>query len=189
MSEIENLAAEVERLASRSYQRGLGAGFSDTPKVRNQLRLKAERGWLRGYVLYLGGKPCAFWIGDINRGTFGSDYLGYDPDFAKHSPGMYLIMRVIEGFCDGHREGVTTVDFGPGHAQYKEVLSNREWREASVYIFAPTLKGISLNLVRGAMGGMDQIAKKALARTNLLRKIKKAWRNHATPKQSVHVDA
>jgi len=185
VSEIESLAAEAERLASRSYQRGLGVGFFDTPSARNHLRLKAERGWLRGYVLYLGGRPCAFWIGDINQGTFGSDYLAFDATFGKYSPGMYLITRVIEGFCEGHREGVTAVDFGPGYAQYKEVLSNHEWRETSVYIFASTLRGISLNLVRTLIGRMDRTVKKALARTNLLQKIKKAWRANARPEAVV----
>jgi Acetyltransferase (GNAT) domain len=179
-SEIEELAADAEHLASRSYQRGLRVGFFDSPATREHLRLKAERGWLRGYVLYLGGKPSAFWIGDVNQSTFGSDYLAYDPTFGKYSPGMYLIMKVIEGFCGGHREGVTAVDFGPGHAQYKEILSTEEWLETSVYIFAPTLKGTSLNLVRTFIGGIDQTLKKALARTKLLRKIKKAWRAHAT---------
>lgn len=181
ISEIENLAAEVERLASKSYQRGLGVGFFDTPAARNHLRLKAERGWLRGYVLYLGGKPCAFWIGDINQGTFGSDYLAFDAAFGKYSPGMFLITKVIEGFCDGHQDGVTAVDFGPGHAQYKEVLSTHEWRETSIYIFAPTLRGISLNLARTSISGVDQVLKKALARTKLLQKIKKAWRANARP--------
>ncbi len=153
-------------------------GFFDCPHTREQLRLKAEKGWLRGYVLYLAERPCAFWIGDINGSTFGSDYIGYDAEFASESPGMYLVMRVIEGFCDGHREGVTEVDFGTGHAQYKQVLSNQQWCETSVYIFAPTLKGISLNLVRSVVGGMDQAIKNVLARTNLLQKVKKAWRDH-----------
>ena len=70
----------------------------------------------------------------LTETTFGSDYVGYDAEFGKYSPGMYLVMKVVEGFCDGHREGVTEVDFGTGHAQYKQVLSNQEWRETSVYI-------------------------------------------------------
>jgi Acetyltransferase (GNAT) domain len=189
VAEIENLVADVGRIASRSYQRGLGVGFFDCPHTREQLRLKAEKGWLHGYVLYLAERPCAFWIGDVNGNTFGSDYVGYDPEFANHSPGMYLVMRVIEGFCDGHREGVTGVDFGPGHAQYKQVLSNQEWWETCVYIFAPTVKGISLNLARTLIVGIDQMTKKALARTNLLQKAKRAWRNHAAPKEVVRTDA
>jgi hypothetical protein len=181
LSEIDELAVEAERLASMSYQRGLGAGFFDTPAARAHLRLKATRGWLRGYVLLLGGKPCAFWIGDVNRETFGSDYLGYDPSFAKYSPGMYLIVKVLEGFCDGHRDGVAAIDFGPGPAQYKEVLSTEVWREMSVYIFAPTAKGFALNFVRTLIGGVDRTLKKTLARVKLLQKVKKAWRARVTP--------
>lgn len=189
VAEIENLVADVERVASRSYQRGLGVGFFDYPHTRDQLRFKAEKGCLRGYVLYLAERPCAFWLGDINGNTFVSDYIGYDPEFASHSPGMYLVMRVIEGFCDGHREGVTRVDFNLGHAQYKQVMSNQEWCETCVYIFAPTFKGISLNLVRTVIVGTDQMIKEALVRTNLLQKVKKAWRKHARPKEPVQADA
>lgn len=183
--EIDELAGIAEHLASKSYQRGIGAGFFDTPLTRAQLKLKAERGWLRGYVLNLGGKPVAFWIGDVNDGTFGSDYLGYDPGFAKHSPGMYLIMKVVEGFCDGHRDGVRAIDFGPGPAQYKEVLSTEGWQEVSVYIFAATLKGLTLNFARTLTSGVDQTLKKALARTKLLQKVKKSLRARATPEAVV----
>lgn len=180
--EIEELAEVAEQLASKSYQRGIGAGFFDTPLARAQLRLKAQRGWLRGYILYLAGKPGAFWVGDVNDGTFGSDYLGYDPAFAKHSPGMYLIMKVVEGFCDGHREGVRAIDFGPGPAQYKEILSTESWQEMSVFMFAATFKGCKLNFVRTLTSGADQALKRTLIRAKLLQKMKKAWRAHATPR-------
>jgi hypothetical protein len=188
-SELDDMIQDVEKIARKSYQRGMGVGFVDTPATRNDLRLKAERGRLRGYLLYLRGEPCAFWIGEINRGTFDSDSLAYDAAFGMYSPGMFLILKVMEGFCDGHREGVTRVDFNMGHAQYKQVLANQEWYETSVYIFAPTLKGISLNLVRSVIVGIDLIVKKALARTNLLQKVKKAWRNRARPKGPVRADA
>lgn len=180
-SEIEEMTRDVEEVAKKSYQRGLGIGFADTPETRQHLLLKAERGWLRGYVLYLAGKPAAFWTGDVNEGTFGSDHLGYDPAFAKYSPGMCLILRAIESFFDGSEEGISAIDFATGTAQYKEVLSTEVSREISVYIFAPSVKGFILNLVRTVVGGLDSTAKKALARGNLLQKIKKAWRTRATP--------
>jgi hypothetical protein len=180
-SEIGEMIQHVEEIAKKTYQRGLGIGFVDKPETRQHLLLKAERGWLRGYVLYIVGKPSAFWIGDVNETTFGSDYLGYDPAFAKYSPGMYLIMRVIEGFCDGRREGISAIDFATGAAQYKEILSTEAWREMSVYIFAPTLKGLALNFVRTLIGGVDRTLKKTLARAKLLQKVKKAWRSHSVP--------
>jgi hypothetical protein len=183
VADLGKMIQEVEQVAKKSYQRGLGVGFRDTPETREGLRLKAEKGWLRGYVLYFGDRPSAFWLGDVNEGTFGSDCIGYDAEFASHSPGMYLVMKVIEGFCDGNRDGVTGIDFGPGKAQYKEVLSNQTWRETSMYIFAPSLKGVSLNVVRSTIEGLDQGIKKVLAQTNLLQKIKKRWRNHIRLKE------
>ncbi len=187
VAEVGDLIKDVGSVASKSYQRGLGVGFFDSAHTREQLRLKAEKGWLEGYVLYLAARPCAFVIGDINGNTFGTDYVGYDPEFASHSPGMYLVMRVIEGFCGGHR--VSEVDFGTGHAQYKQVLSNQEWCETSVYIFAPTFKGVGINLVRSVVVGTDQLLKKTLSRTNLLQKVKKAWRGHAKLKEPAQADA
>jgi hypothetical protein len=184
VAELQTMFQDVERVARGSYQRGLGVGFVDTPGMRQGLGRMAEKGWLRAYVLYLGERPCAFWIGDVNRGTFGSDYIGFDTEFAKYSPGMFLITKVIEDFCDGNREGVTGIDFGPGNAQYKEVLSNQSWQETCVYIFAPSFKGIGLNFLRSSIGGVELTLKKALERTNLLQKIKKYWRARATPKEA-----
>ena len=187
LAEVDAMIQDLEQVARKSYQRGLGVGFSDSPASRELLRLKAERGWLRGYVLYLKGRPAAFWIGDVNAGTFGSDYLAYDPEVGKYSPGMFLMYKVIEGFCEGNEERVSSVDFATGHAQYKQLLSNQEWREKSSYIFAPTLKGITLNLARSFIVGTDQMAKKFLASTSLLQKIKRGWRAKASAKQIAEV--
>jgi hypothetical protein len=178
-AELETLMQDVEEVARKSYQRGLGVGFSDTPKIREQFRLKAERGWLRAYVLYIADRPCSFWIGDVNQGAFGSDYLAYDAEFEKYSPGMCLILKVIEGFCNETPQGITEIDFATGYAQYKEVLSNRKWEEEDVHIFAPTIKGASLNLVRSFFAMIDQTGKKFLASMNLLQKLKKRWRARA----------
>jgi Acetyltransferase (GNAT) domain len=183
-TELEKMIQDVEEVAKRSYQRGLGVGFIGGPKTLELLRFKAERGWLRAYILYLADRPCAFWIGDINENTFGSDCLAYDGEYAKYSPGMFLILKVIEGFCDGNRDGITAVDFGTGHAQYKEVLSSQEWHERSIYVFGPTLKGVGLNLTRTLIDGPDQAIKRALAHTNLLQIIKKHWRAHVTVKEA-----
>lgn len=182
LGEIDEMIQDVEHVARNCYQRGLGVGFFDTPALRSQWRLKAERRWLRGYVLYLMGRPSAFWVGDLNEGTFGSDYLAYDAEFGKYSPGMFLIYKAIEDLCMGNSERVSAIDFAPGHAQYKQVLSNQKWSETSVYIFAPRIKAICLNLIRTLVGGTDQAVKSLLVRTNLLQRVKKAWRAHARSK-------
>jgi hypothetical protein len=185
--EVEVLAQEAEAIVSKSYQRGLGVGFANTPDIREQLNARAEKGWLLAYVLYLQGQPCAFWIGDLNQGGIRSEYTAYDGDFAKHSPGLYLMSKVIEGFCSDPGRPVHEIDFAMGYAQYKETLANCNWREASVYIYAPTFAGLKLNLMRTLSGGIDKSLKSILQRAGLLGTIKKRWRDRA--RRSVQTDS
>jgi hypothetical protein len=189
VGQLDCLIQDVEQIAAKSYQRGLGVGFVDNAAIRDSLRLHAERGVLRAYVLYVAGKPCAFQIGDINGDRFGGNFTGYDEALGKYSPGMYLMVKVVEAFCDDGAGGVRAVDFGPGYAWYKQAICNEEWTETAMYIFAPTAKGLGLNVLRTVMGVADRTIKGVLERTNLLQKIKKAWRNRARPKEALRASA
>jgi Acetyltransferase (GNAT) domain len=189
VAETEKLVHDAEFVVKKSYQRGLGVGFADSPEMRDHMRMKAEKGWLRGYVLYLSDQPSAFWIGDLNQKSFRSDYLAFDDKFSKYSPGIYLILKVIEGFCGDDGDSITEVDFATGYAQYKEVLSNQKWSEASVYIFASSFNGIKLQIIRSFTGCFEKLAKNLLARTGLLQKIKKNWRTHAKRKQTAETQS
>lgn len=180
-SEIERMSAVVEQVAAKSYQRGIGVGFFNNEQERRRLELLASKDGLRGYVIYIDETPAAFWIGDKNNSVFGSDCLGFDPAFGKYSPGMYLMMKVMEGFCAGE-DDVTEIDFATGHADYKEALSNRVWRETDVYLFSTSLKGVWLNLLKTSAIGADQTLKWMLERTGLLKQIKKRWRRRLAKK-------
>ncbi len=70
LDRLQQMTADTERVAATTYQRGLGVGFSDTEIIRELLGLEATKGWLRGYILYLGEQPCAFWIGRVYNGVF-----------------------------------------------------------------------------------------------------------------------
>ncbi len=175
--EVRNLIEDVEQVARSSYQRGLGVGFIDSAEMRDRLELKAQMGWLRSYVLYLRDRPAAFLVGDVNRSTFGVDYTGYDPEFTAYSPGTYLILKIIEDLA--RSGGISAFDFGPGDAEYKRVLSDHRWAEGAAYIFARSLKGMQLKSLRLLTGTIDYAARKILGRAQLLRRIKKSWRNHA----------
>ena len=179
-ADVDRLFRDVEEVAKKTYQRGLGVGFADTPNLRQLFLLDAERGRLYAYVLYLAGKPCAFWIGTLYGCKFHSGYMGYDPAFRRYSLGTYLLIRVIEAFYgkeQAHR--VSEIDFGLGDAQYKEMLGNRSWQEANIYVFAPTLKGVGLNAYRSPAILLDRCVRKALERTQLLQRVKRTWRRRA----------
>jgi CelD/BcsL family acetyltransferase involved in cellulose biosynthesis len=176
-SELDRMIRDVERVAQKTYQRGLGVGFSDSRDMRERLYLKLRKGWLRTYVLYVADKPRAFWSGTLYHGEFHGDVVGYDPEYSAYSPGMYLMIRAIEGFCNRNGdEKVSVVDFGLGDAQYKEELCNSRWQDATVYLFAPTLRGLALNAVRTPIILLDRIGRKVLERAKLLQRVKKMWR-------------
>jgi CelD/BcsL family acetyltransferase involved in cellulose biosynthesis len=176
-AELERALKDVEEIARKTYQRELGFGFEGTQQMRDLLEFFAQKGWLRIYILYLGESPAAFSVGSVSDGVYCCDFLGYDPRFGKYSPGTFLLTRMLEDFCDA---GVTKVDFGAGGGAYKERFGNLRLMEASVSIFAPTLKGFALNAIRTLTGTVDQLAKKTLEKTDLLPKIKRLWRNRAT---------
>lgn len=177
---LDRMFADVEMVAKKTYQRGLGVGFINNPEMRERMWQSAENGWLRAYVLYVGANPSAFWIGSVFDSTFYSSYMGYDPAYTQYSPGMYLIMKVLEQFCGGDEvQRLQAVDFGLGDAQYKQVLGDVSWQETSTYVFAPTVRGYALNLLRAPIALLNLFAKKALEGTNVLMKVKRSWRRHA----------
>jgi len=177
-AELDQMMRDLEAVASGTYQRGLGVGFVNNADMRERLDMEARKGWLRAFVLYVADKPSAFWVGTVYQGTFFSNFLGYSSQHAKYSPGMFLVMKAIEGLAasqDGQR--VHTVDFGLGDARYKATLADKEWQESTMYMFAPTPRGVGVNLfLRTPAAALNHIAEGALKKTGFLPKIKKLWR-------------
>jgi CelD/BcsL family acetyltransferase involved in cellulose biosynthesis len=180
-TELDRMFAEVERVAQKTYQRGLGVGFADNAEMRQRMHFEAEKGWLRVFALYVKEQLCAFWIGTQYGEVFHSNFMGYDAEYGKYSPGMFLVVRVIEDFCS-QNQNVRQIDFGLGDAQYKEVLGNQEWQEASVHIFGPSLRGCGLNALQVPVMLLDRAARKVLQETKLLARIKKFWRERLRPR-------
>ena len=177
-ADFDDMMRDIERVAAKTYQRGLGVGFDTSAAMQERLHLEIAKGWLRAFVLYIDEKPCAFWIGKLYQNSFCSDSMGYDPAYSKHSPGIYLIMQVVEYFCGEHSEDrAQQIDFGFGDAQYKTVLADQEWQESSLYIFARSWKGIGINLLRMPTAWLNHQAQELLNKTSLLAKVKRLWRD------------
>jgi hypothetical protein len=179
IDQIDQFCRDAEKIAEKTYQRGLGAGFIDNDENRRRLDLSAHRGWLRAYILYVEEKPCAFWIGTLYKETLHLNCTGYDQNFRKHEPGMIVFMEMIRELC---REGVSEIDFGFGDAFYKERFGNDKWEEANVYIYPRTIKGIALNSAKTSTTLISLLADKIINNLNLRNRLKKMWRNTFIPK-------
>jgi CelD/BcsL family acetyltransferase involved in cellulose biosynthesis len=177
-SALQRLMEHAESIAEKSYQRGLGVGFANTPEMRKRLELEAQKKWLRAYILYLNDQPCSFWICSYYNGTLYSDFMGFDPEYGKYEPGMYLVINVIEEICrENQTQKAARIDFGIGDSEWKSILGNQSWREEMVCIFAPTATAVGINSLQILVAAIDRAGRATLRRTNLLPRVKRAWRS------------
>ena len=174
--EIDSLIRDIEAISENCYQRSLGVGF--TPAEVPRLRLEAQNSSLRAYVLYLADQPCAFITASWYKGTLYGRLMGFDPKYRRYSPGLYLLMRFIEdSFHPTSGQKSIAIDPGPGTPQYKRSFTNAESQECSIAIYAPTIKGVYLNLVRSSVLLACELGRAVLVKTGLAARAWKAWRS------------
>lgn len=187
VADLDRTLAVVEEIAKKTWQRkvsNIGFNIKDASLMRS-FKAAAAGGHLRVYTLYLGEKPCAFWIGAVYHRIFYSDYLGYDPAYARHSPGTYLLSRIMEEFCS---EGVEEIDFGFSDEEYKRRFGDILWQDATVHMFAPSFTGLTLNTMKVITALLHEAPKAFLKRAKLYDNTRMAWRKMAliltpSPKQ------
>jgi CelD/BcsL family acetyltransferase involved in cellulose biosynthesis len=168
---------EAVKIARKTYQWGLGVGFRDGEEHRKRLTLEAEKGWLRGYILYVKNEPVAFWICTVYQDIAYTGYTGYDPNWSRYRVGIFLLLRFVEDMC---RQNVKQLDFGLGTAPYKEEFADTKFDEAIISVFRFGLRGISLNMLRLLTQGPAELVRTLLLRLRLEQKVKKFWRSSAT---------
>jgi hypothetical protein len=171
--ETEQLCNDAEEIAKKSYLRGLTAGFVHNYENQRRVTLEANRGRLLAYILYVGDKPCAFY-----GKTFHLDFTAYDPIYHKYEPGTVLLIKIIGELCKNENGNINYIDFGLGDAFYKRRLCDRSWKEASMYLFAPTLNGITINSIRIILGTISRSTESFLKQTKFLATIKRHWRKY-----------
>jgi CelD/BcsL family acetyltransferase involved in cellulose biosynthesis len=176
--------AQLEELAARTYQRGLGSGFMDNEEHRKRFELFANRGQLRAQVLEIDGRVRAFDIGIIYNDTFFGSEVAYDPDLSEFTPGTLVMLRMIDELV---KEGVRKVDWGLGDAHYKRQLGSHSWREASIWLFAPTRKGIVLRSLLRLSIMADSTARQVLKKLKLTDRLKATLRKRVT-KNGTEID-
>jgi len=174
IAQVEQLAIECERVASKTYHRAAGAGFRDNELWREKFQLWASKGFLQGHVLYIDGQPCAFWLANLYGKTLHLDFTGYLVEYKKYELGTILFLKMIE---DAIASGANELDYGLGALWYKERFGDESWAEASLYLFAPTFKGVTTNLTRWAFSGTAALAKRLLNKFGATGMLMNKWRN------------
>jgi len=179
LDQVISIASEI---SAKTYKHALNVGFRDDYLTRSLLTRAAKQGWLRAYVLYAGGKPCAFEFGIEYGNVFFPEHIGFDPLLRSCSPGTVLFIKVVEDLIEN--SNVSVFDYGFGAAAYKERFGTESWPEASVYIFAPRLYPIFVNALWSSTMAVDTFLKYVLNKFGAVGWIKRKWRGLLRPKST-----
>ena len=178
--QIDRLFADSALIHRETYQHVLGVGFTDERVQRVLTELAMDRGWFRGYVLYLNDAPAAFWHGNAYHGVFGIGATGFDPAFADARPGTYLLMRVVEDLAAD--DSVHTLDFGFGDADYKRNFGDERRLEEDVVLVERRAKPIVVNLARTGVLGTAWAARASAERLGAVGKLRRRRREQLAGK-------
>ena len=171
------LLADVEAVAARSYQRGMGVGFQLDDVQRAVLELMLERDLTQAWVIALDGRPVAFEIGHRFGTVFFGEATGYDPDFAADRVGTYVQMRMVEDLCGDATIGA--IDFGYGDAEYKRTFANRSWDDADVLVVARRARPFAVSAAGSAAAALDRGLRSLLGDSALAARLRRTRRERA----------
>lgn len=88
-------------------------------------------------VLYCGDELIAAHLGLLGGGRLHYWFPVYEPGHAKYSPGKVLLAEIMKR---SEQLGIQVIDFGEGHADYKEAAAS-ETHELAKTVMAPGLRG------------------------------------------------
>jgi len=116
---------QVHQVSLQTWQaKRLGRTIRASSSTRQFWETIASIGALRSYILSHDGRPMAFLLASHFNGRMILEEQGYDMSLRALSPGSVLYLRVLDDLIA--RNTPRLVDFGFGHADYKEWLCNRQ---------------------------------------------------------------
>ncbi len=173
--DIDEFLVNAEIVGRKTYQWGLGYGFRDSPEMRKRLETFAEKNQFRGYVLYVKDEPRAFWLGRGYSNIFYLTHTGYDPDYKKYELGTILFIKMLQDIAENTNSDY--IDFGFSDQPYKARFGNEHWEEETVYVFAASLRGLRLNIIRTVIGGCWVYTVGALNKFGIKNRMKRLMRD------------
>ncbi|MGJ5816869.1 GNAT family N-acetyltransferase [Paludibaculum fermentans] len=184
--DLEQALRDLRQIDQASYQCKIGAGFDPSELAMKKLRWLCDHGMSRIYLLYLDGRPLAFYQGYLYKGTYWGSYTGFDDEFRHLSAGTAVFHHVLEDLCG--LGGVKMIEFGLGDSGYKEVYASEHAMHVETLLFRRSWRGVQLMVLRAFTGAVRTIAYALLERTGLLKWLKTRWRRKAMMEESVAGD-
>ena len=118
-ADVVEFLAIARELSARTYQqRLLNAGIPQSQSWEEETLCAAERDCIRAFVLFFDNKPTSYLLLTGVDKTLSYDYLGYDPDYQRLSPGLALHWLALQYLMEEKRYWI--LDFTEGEGPQKK---------------------------------------------------------------------
>lgn len=172
MAEFHRCARAVSEL---TYQeRLLGAGLPAGPEALARMEALARRDSIRGWLLFLDGRPVSYLHAPAEGETLVYAHLGYDPDFADLSPGTVLQFEAMRQLMQEAR--FRLFDFTEGEGQHKRQFGTHDIDCLDLLLLRPTLANLAAGHCLNTFDGAVAAAKTAVLGLGLERLARAARR-------------
>lgn len=156
---IDEFYALARRVSEKTYQEQLlDYGLPEGEEALAGMRALARQDRLRAWLLFVDDAPVSYLYCPVEGESLVYAYLGYDPDWARHSPGAVLQFEAMRAlFAEGR---FRRFDFTEGDGRQKRQFATHAVDCADLLMLRPTL---SNRLVLAALAGFEgavELAKK-----------------------------
>lgn len=142
-AEMRTFYRHAREVSRKTYQEKLlDAGIPDSEEFVREMEQFAADGRVRAYLLFDGDRAVSYLYCPVHDGTLVYAYLGYDPQYMKHSVGTVLQWFAVRQMFE---ESVFRFfDFTEGQSDHKRLFATHEMRCANVFFVRRTLRSIVL---------------------------------------------
>jgi len=180
--EIDSALDQMARISVQTYQRAYGGGIVNDAATQILFHNAAKKEWLRTYILSIDNEPCAFWTGLKYGRIFYAETTGYLPKWRNYHIGTILFFKLVRDLCKD--PDVDILDFSFGEGQHKQWGESRFWSVASIYIFAPRIFPIMVNILHSSLSSISTFTKNLANKLRILNVIQKYRRQRIVQKKS-----
>ena len=161
------------RLEAAAWKGTAGTAILSRPETRLFYRLLARRaaarGWLRLHFLRVGGRRIAFHYSLLHGGTLYALKGGYDPEYARFSPGIVLYSLILR---EAFETGARALDFLGDEEPWKLHWTQRTRTHHWLFVFRPSARTRLVHLLKfGLRGRLPEAAPEASLGNRVLRSL------------------
>lgn len=169
MEEFHHIARSI---SVKTYQeRLLGDGLPDSPEFVADLIRRAKDDLVRGYILFDKELPVAFGYCSGRGSRLTYDLTGYDPEYARYSPGRVLLYCILERLYD--EKCFALLDFDRGEALYKSIFSTHSFHCATIFCFKLSAKNLAFVISHAGLAALSRVFVRLTQALSIKDKIKK----------------